>query len=110
PLFPIGTYFGQGVINLNGPSNTIQVDPHVGLQLTSSVKVLADWNVFWRTSLHDGVYGLATNLLVSGQGNPKRYVGSQPSVGIYLQLNRHLSLSAVYNRFFAGAFLRSAVP
>src|SRR4030095_5317756 len=47
-------------------------------------QVAADDNVFWRTSLRDGIYSLASNLLVSGNGNLERYVGSQPSVGGYL--------------------------
>jgi hypothetical protein len=110
PLFPTGMYFGQGVVNLNGPSNIIQVDPQVGLQITNSVTVNADNNMFWRTSLRDGVYGLATNLLVSGQGNLERYVGSQPSVGVSWQVNRHLSLSAAYVHFFVGPFPVKAVP
>jgi hypothetical protein len=110
PLFPTGLYFGQGVINLNGPSNLIQVNPQVELQLTKSVTVVADNNIFWRTSLHDGVYGLATNLLVSGIGNFKRYVGSQPSVGVSWQINRHLLVSAAYDHFFAGPFLAQATP
>ena len=46
PLFPTGLYFGQGVINLNGPSNLIQINPQVGLQLTKSVMVVADNNIF----------------------------------------------------------------
>jgi hypothetical protein len=110
PLFPTGFYFGQGVINLNGPSNLIQVDPQIGLQLTKSVRVVADNNIFWRTSLRDGVYDLSTNLLVSGIGNFKRYVGSQPSAGVYWQINRHLLLSAAYNHFFTGPFLANASP
>src|SRR5262245_3630615 len=32
PLFPTGIYFGQGAINLQGPSNQIHVDPRVTLQ------------------------------------------------------------------------------
>jgi hypothetical protein len=110
PLFPTGFYFGQGVINLNGPSNLIQLNPQVELQLTKSVTVIADDNIFWRTSLHDGVYGLATNLLVSGIGNFKRYVGSQPSVGVSWQITRHLSVSGAYDHFFAGPFLAQARP
>jgi alginate export protein len=110
PLFPTGYYFGQGSINLNGPSNLIQLDPHIGLQLTESVSVIVDSNVFWRTSLGDGVYGLAVNLLVSGQGNPKHYVGTQPSVGVYWQVTRHLSVSAAYDHFFVGPFLTQAAP
>jgi Alginate export len=110
PLFPTGLYFGQGTINLNGPSNLIQVAPHVGLQLTKSIMVVADNNIFWRTSLRDGIYDLATNLLVSGKGNLERYVGNQPSVGVYWQINRHLLLSAAYDHFFVGPFLVKATP
>jgi hypothetical protein len=110
PLFPTGYYFGQGVISLNGPSNLIQLAPQIGLQLTKSVRVVADNHIFWRTSLSDGIYGLATNLLVSGKGNLERYVGSQPSVGVYWQIDRHLSLSAAYGHFIAGPFLARASP
>jgi hypothetical protein len=110
PLFPTGYYFGQGPISLNGPSNLIQVDLQIALQLTKSVRVAADDNIFWRTSLRDGIYSLASNLLVSGNGNLERYVGSQPSVGVSGQMNRHLSLSVAYGHFVAGPFLVKASP
>jgi hypothetical protein len=110
PLFPTGLYYGQGSINLNGPSNIIQVDPYLGAQITKSVRVILDNDFFWRTSLRDGVYGLATNLLVSGIGNSERYVGTQSSVGVYWQANRNLSVNVAYDHFFAGPFLRKATP
>jgi len=110
PLFPTGLYYGQGSVNLNGPSNIIQVDPYVWLQITKSVRVIADNDFFWRTSLRDGVYGLATNLLVSGKGNFERYVGTQSSAGLYWQVNRYLSVNAAYDHFFAGPFLVKATP
>ncbi len=108
PLFPTGYYYGQGTINLNGPTNLIWVGPQLRLQITKSVRVVVDDNTFWRTSLRDGIYGLATNLLVSGKDNRERYVGSQASVGVYWQFNRHLLLSAAYDHFFAGPFLVKA--
>ncbi len=110
PLFPTGFYFGQGGIALNGPSNVMGVGPHIGLQLTKSLRVIADDNFFWRTSLQDGIYGLGGNLLVSGRGNSERYVGSQPSVGVYWNVSRHLSISAAYAHFFVGPFLTKASP
>jgi hypothetical protein len=110
PLFPTGIYFGQGSINLNGPSNLIWVGPSLTLQLTKSVQVIVDDDIFWRTSLRDGVYGLATNLLVSGKDNRERYVGSQPSMGVYWQYNRHLLLAVAYDHFSAGPFLHKAIP
>ncbi|HEY9226619.1 MAG TPA: alginate export family protein [Gemmatimonadaceae bacterium] len=110
PLFPTGFYFGQGVVSLNGPSNLMQLQSRIWLQLTKSVSVHLENHNFWRTSLDDGVYGLATNPLVSGIGNRNRYVGSQPSVGVYWQVDRHLAVFAVYDHFFAGAFLAAALP
>src|SRR5258708_12216290 len=80
PLFPTGFYFGQGGISLLGPSNLFEVGPHVSLQLTRSLSVVADDHTFWRTSLHDGVYGLAINLPVSRHPNSRPSLRNQPSV------------------------------
>jgi hypothetical protein len=111
PLFPTAIYFGEGVVNLNGPSNLIGVRPAAKFQLSKSVLLAVDYDFAWRESLQDGVYGLGVNLLRSGLENQARYIGSQPSTGIYWQVNRHFSLSAAYTHFFAGPFLtESASP
>jgi hypothetical protein len=110
PLFPTGYYFGQGGISLLGPSNLMAIGPRIGLQLTKSFNVVADNNIFWRTSLQDGVYGLGVTSLASGRENSERYVGSQPSVGVYWKASRHLSVSAAYAHFFVGSFLMKASP
>jgi hypothetical protein len=86
------------------------VGPKIGLQLTKSLSLVADDNVFWRTSLQDGVYGLGVILLVSGQGNSERYAGNQPSVGIYWRASRHFSVSTAYAHFSVGPFLMKASP
>ena len=110
PLFPTGFYFGQGGISLLGPLNIFEAGPHVTLQLTRSLNVIADDHTFWRTSLEDGVYGLGVNLLISGQRNSGRYIGNQPSIGVYWNANRHLSVSTAYGHFFTGSFLTQASP
>lgn len=110
PLFPTGYYFGQGGIALLGPSNLMAIGPKIGLQFTKSLSMVADNNVFWRTSLQDGVYGPGVNLLVSGKDNSERYVGSQPSVGVYWKASRHVSVSAAYAHFYVGSFLANASP
>jgi hypothetical protein len=110
PLFPTGIYFGQGGIALLGPSNLTAIGPKIVLQFTKSLSLVADNNIFWRTSLQDGLYGPAVNLLVSGQGNSERYVGSQPSVGAYWRASRHISVSAAYVHFYVGSFLMNASP
>ena len=110
PLFPTGYYFGQGGIALLGPSNLMAVGPKIELQFAKSLSVVADNNIFWRTSLQDGIYGPGVNLLVSGQSNSERYVGIQPSVGAYWRASRHISVSAAYAHFHVGPFLINASP
>jgi hypothetical protein len=110
PLFPTGNYFGQGGISLLGPSNLMAIGPKIALQFTKSLSLVVDDNVFWRTSLQDGIYGLGVILSVSGQGNSERYVGSQPSVGVYWKASRHISVSAAYAHFSVGSFLMKASP
>jgi hypothetical protein len=51
---------------LIGPANLIDVHPSLGLHPMPQVTVSADWDVFWRQSLQDGIYGNAVNLLRSG--------------------------------------------
>ena len=106
PLFPTGLYFGEGAVNLNGPSNMLRLGPSLRFHLTDNLVVATDWDCFWRESLQDGVYGLGVNLLFTGSENQTRYIGSQPSVGAYWQMNRHVSISAAYTHFAAGSFLR----
>ena len=86
------------------------IGPKIGLQFTKSLSMIADNNVFWRASLQDGLYGLGVNLLISGQGNSERFVGSQPSIGVSWNASRHLSLSTAYAHFYVGSFLLNASP
>ena len=79
------------------------------LHLARSVLLVGDYDGFWRQSLQDGVYGLGVNLLRSGLANRERYIGSQPSSGIYWETNRHVSVSASYTYFFVGPFFAKGV-
>jgi hypothetical protein len=85
-----------------------------GYQLVGSWRWLyvasAGWDVFWRESLHDGLYGNAVNLVRSGQRSRARSIGSQASVQVEWQVKRHTTLTAVYSHFIAGPFLRETGP
>jgi hypothetical protein len=111
PLFPSGIYFGQAGIGLNGPSNLLRLGASLHGRLSDSVQFGIDYDWFWRNSLYDGVYGLAVNLLRTGQGNRDRYIGSQASASIVWHATRHVDLSLAYAYFFVGPFLTdSAKP
>jgi hypothetical protein len=107
-LFPRGQYFGE--LALIGLANLIDLHPSVELHLTKRVTVLGDWDIFWRESVKDGVYGNGMNLLRSGGTNRARYVGSQPGLWMEWRLNPHITFTAKYGYFFAGPFLRQTGP
>jgi hypothetical protein len=109
-LFPLGhAYFGY--IDAIGRQNI--VDVHPGLQLTllkdkdyaKSVKLRADYHMFWRAEETDGLYGVAGNLSRPAGGSDETYVGSEFDLLIDWQVDRHLSFYFGYSHFFAGDFL-----
>lgn len=107
-LFPRGQYFGE--IGLIGLANLVDLHPSLDLHLTDRLKVVGDWDFFWRQSVRDGIYGNASNLLRSGRANLARYVGSQPSIGMEWEATPHMTFNANYTHFFAGDFLKGSSP
>jgi Alginate export len=65
PLFPTGFYFGEGAVNLNGPSNMLWIGPSVVFDLRKNLSLGLDYDFFWRECLGDGIYALGVNLLWS---------------------------------------------
>lgn len=108
PLFPRGAYFGEPA--LIGPANHMDLHPSLELALGRPVTLRFDWDVFWRTSLDDGIYGPAVNLLQSGAGSRARFIGHQAEVMLEWRVDRHLVLTADFAHFFAGGFLRETTP
>ena len=106
PLFPRGAYFGEA--SLIGPQNHMDLHPMLELHVLENVQVTLDWDFFWRESRHDAIYRVSGAPLVPGAASDARYVGSQGSVEVSWQPERHLELVAAYERFFAGPFLRDA--
>lgn len=108
PLFPRGAYFGEPA--LIGPANHIDLHPELDLHLPNRIDLTLCWDVFWRESTHDGIYGPAVNLLQSGQHSDARFVGQQAEALLEWSVNRHFTVSADYAHFFTGAFLRQTTP
>lgn len=100
-----GFIFGDGGVNFNGPSNMLRIGPSVTFHLRRTLSLILDDDFFWRKSLEDGVSGLGVNLLWSGLDNRNRYLGTQPSAGMYWQANRHIGLAGAYTHFSVGPFL-----
>jgi hypothetical protein len=106
PLFPQASYFTEA--RLIGPLNHIDVHPVVELQPAEDVVVELHHDAFWRESLADGLYRTSRALIVAGEGNPSRYVGSELALRARWQPDRNTILVAAYSHFFGGPFLRNA--
>jgi hypothetical protein len=108
PLFPKGAYFNEA--DLIGPANFIDLHPTLDLHVSHGLTVGADWDVFWRESVHDGLYGVAVNLIRSGSSNRARYIGSALSAQVAWAATRHLTLVTTYTHFFPGPFVTETQP
>lgn len=108
PLFPRGKYFGESATL--GPLNVIDVHPMLRLTLAEGWSLESGWGFFWRTSNEDGVYGNGPNLILSDAGSDAAFIGSEVSILLSVVINRHISLSTSYSRFFDGTFLREVGP
>jgi hypothetical protein len=108
PLFPGTAYSGK--IGLIGPSNIIDTTPTLRLRLHPRVYFLPEDSFFWRESTADGIYGVTGALTRSGRPSKARYIGNQLSLPVQLQVNRHLTYTVFYSRFFAGRYLKESPP
>ncbi|MDB5339774.1 MAG: hypothetical protein JWN70_5393 [Planctomycetaceae bacterium] len=108
PLFPSGAYFN--LAGPFGPLNMIDLHPTLDLHLNDNVTVSADWNFFWRESVHDGVYRLSGALLASDQNSQARYIGSSPAMTLIWTPQRHVTVLVSYVHVFPGSFIKDATP
>ena len=108
PLFAKGKYFGEA--DLNGPTNEINLIPSVDLHLSKAITLTPSYGVFWRESLHDGVYGFGGNLYQASTTSQKRLIGQQAEMDLSYQATATTVLRLVYERFLAGPYLRQATP
>ena len=103
-LFPGTAYSGR--IGLIGPSNVIDTTPTLRLKLNKRTYFLPEDSFFWRDSLADGIYGVTGALTRTGTLSSARYIGNQLSLPLQFQIDRHLTYTVFYSRFFAGRFLK----
>lgn len=108
PLFPRGAYFSEN--QLTGPVNHVDLHPSVDLHPLPRLTVTPSWLFLWRQRLADGLYGVSGNLIRSGRGTTARYVGSQPGLMATATIGRHATMTADFEYFIAGPFLRESGP
>jgi len=108
PLFPMLSYYGYPA--LFAPSNLFDIHPSLTFELIKTLSLDIDYDLFWRYSLNDGIYGPNMILIYSGKNNPDRFVGKQLETFLAYTPNNFLYLRGVVAWFNAGDFLKAAGP
>jgi len=106
PLFPRGGYFG--LVSLIGPSNLMDIHPSFAATFTKKAVLNIDYDIFWRYSLADGIYGPNAILIYSGQGNSRKKIGNQLSADLVYTPNPFLYFRAEIAWFIAGPFIKTS--
>lgn len=104
PLYPRGAYFGYAA--LIGPSNLFDLHPSVDVPLSSAVQLSFDYDIFWRYSGHDGIYGPNTAQIYPAGPTMARFIGHQVSGSLDVNPNRFVFLRLESTWFKAGTYLR----
>lgn len=104
PLFPRGAYFGLAA--LLGPSNLMDFHPYLELYITNKLQWQADYDMFWRKSGQDGVYGPNVTLIYSGVGATAKHIGQQLGSTIIYASSQFLNMRAEFTWFNTGAYLK----
>ena len=108
PLFPGTAYSGRA--GLVGPANSIDVTPSVRVAPGRRLTVTLDHAWFWRHSVHDGMYGIAVNVVRPGSESRARGVGRQFTAQADIRGDDHLTFTIAFTAFTAGRFLRETPP
>lgn len=106
PHYPQGAIFGQ--LAQIGPTNIIDIDPEILINLPYNLTIDFTVEMFWRYSLNDGVYNVPYNLLVPSGDSRARYIGEQYTTEVHWQLTAPLSLHLFATYFNTGRFLQES--
>jgi hypothetical protein len=108
PLFPNPMY--SSLSALLGPSNLTDLGPTIRLTLDSKTAITPEVPFYWRSSIRDGIYGFAGNLIRPANLSTARFVGFQPGFVLEHTFSTHFSSTAGYFHFFTGDFLKQTPP
>lgn len=108
PLFPRGGYFG--LVSLIGPSNLFDIHPSLSMEMTPKLFLNMDYDMFWRYSKNDGIYGPNVAMIYSGKGSDKKSIGRQYSAHLEYVPNNFLYFRNEFTWFESRYFLKESGP
>lgn len=106
PLFPRGGYFG--LASIIGPSNLLDFHPGISLQLSKNIDWVIDYDMFWRYSSNDGIYGPNTFLIYPGDTTTSKKIGNQLETEVIWQPNSFLYFRFESTWFDAGDYIKAS--
>jgi hypothetical protein len=107
PLLPRGAYFGLAA--LIGPSNLLDFHPNFSFRPFKNLEISSDYDVFWRYSLNDGIYG-PNVVLIFDDKSSNRFIGHQLGLAIEYQPNSFIKLSPEAMWFYPSQYLKDVSP
>lgn len=107
PLFPRGAYFGLAA--LIGPANLIDFHPTISIKPHALLEISADYDVFWRYSTNDGIYG-PNVVLIYGSNSPASFIGHQVGLAAEYKPNPFMKLTPEVMWFVPGGYLKDVSP
>lgn len=106
PMFVNPAYYSlAGTIT---PVNLVSVHPFVGAKPSEKLRIYAEWAMFWRASVQDGLYRPTRFINRPADGNKSRNIGHQFGLIAKYEANRHLSFDLNASYFIAGNFLQQS--
>ena len=108
PMFPKGKYFGE--LTPVGPSNIINVHPGIDFDVGHHLTVGFAAIDYWRQSRGDGIYGVAGNLLRSGNASEALHIGDQQEIVLNWHPSTLINILASYSLFEPGKFVQQTGP
>ncbi len=108
-MYPRLPYFGE--LSLLVPSNVKDVRPVLELHPFSNVLVVLGYDVFWRTSTVDGLYGsgMAMYTGTSGKKITDDRIGSEISADVRWQIDQHLQIGGIAAQMHSNAAVTEAL-
>lgn len=107
PLFPRGAYFGLAA--LIGPVNLLDFHPNFSFKPFNNFYISVDYDVFWRYSLSDGIYG-PNVALIFDDNSSSRFTGHQIGLSVEYQPNPFIKITPEAMWFYPGQYLRDVSP
>jgi hypothetical protein len=108
PLFPRGAYFGLAA--LIGPSNLADIHPYIEFKIFRNASWQTGYDLFWRMSVNDGLYGPNVKMIYSGRKTSSKEIGKQLGNAFVYTPIKFLYFRAEFTWFNTGGYLKQAGP